>query len=88
MFAFRNKIDKETKLLFQVNAQYRQHVRIHFPQFLPSIGHRRPSLLSRCLARGKKTTSASYLLDAKGVIVAKNLRGPALEAELDKLVKK
>ena len=37
---------------------------------------------------GINSIPASYLLDAKGVIVAKNLRGPALEAELDKLVKK
>lgn len=29
----------------------------------------------------------NYLLDAKGVILAKNLRGPALAAEIDKLVK-
>jgi thiol-disulfide isomerase/thioredoxin len=37
---------------------------------------------------GINSIPASYLLDSKGVIVAKNLRGPALEAELDKLVKK
>jgi hypothetical protein len=37
---------------------------------------------------GINSIPASYLLNAKGVIVAKNLRGPALEAELDKLVKK
>jgi hypothetical protein len=29
---------------------------------------------------------ASFLLDSKGIIIAKNLRGPALEAELEKLV--
>jgi len=36
---------------------------------------------------GINSIPASYLLDAKGIIVAKNLRGPALDAELDKLVK-
>jgi thiol-disulfide isomerase/thioredoxin len=36
---------------------------------------------------GINSIPASYLLNAKGVIVAKNLRGPALEAELDKLLK-
>ena len=30
----------------------------------------------------------NYLLDSKGIIVAKNLRGAALEAELEKLVQK
>jgi len=30
---------------------------------------------------------ASYLIDAKGIIIAKNLRGPALEAEIQKYVK-
>jgi thiol-disulfide isomerase/thioredoxin len=38
-------------------------------------------------AYGINSIPASYLLDAKGIIIAKNLRGPALEAELDKLVK-
>lgn len=37
---------------------------------------------------GVQSIPANYLIDAKGVILAKNLRGPALEAELDKLVKK
>lgn len=37
---------------------------------------------------GVQSIPANYLLDAKGVIIAKNLRGPALEAELEKLVKK
>jgi thiol-disulfide isomerase/thioredoxin len=31
---------------------------------------------------------ASYLIDANGIIIAKNLRGPALHIELDKYVKK
>lgn len=30
---------------------------------------------------------ANFLIDAKGIIVAKNLRGPALEAELNKWIK-
>lgn len=36
---------------------------------------------------GINSIPASYLLNAKGIIVAKNLRGSALDAELDKLVK-
>jgi len=35
---------------------------------------------------GVQSIPANYLLDSKGIIVAKNLRGAALEAELDKLV--
>ncbi|MFM2285176.1 MAG: hypothetical protein RLZZ543_673 [Bacteroidota bacterium] len=36
---------------------------------------------------GVNSIPANYLIDAKGVIIAKNLRGAALETELDKLVK-
>jgi len=36
---------------------------------------------------GVNSIPANYLIDAKGVILAKNLRGQALETELDKLVK-
>jgi thiol-disulfide isomerase/thioredoxin len=36
---------------------------------------------------GVNSIPANYLINAKGVIVAKNLRGKALEDELDKLVK-
>ncbi len=35
-----------------------------------------------------RSIPASFLLDADGVIIAKNLRGQALHLELDKLVKK
>lgn len=35
-----------------------------------------------------RSIPASYLVDANGVIIAKNLRGQALHLELDKLVKK
>ena len=37
---------------------------------------------------GVQSIPTNFLLDANGIIVAKNLRGPALDAELDKLVKK
>jgi thiol-disulfide isomerase/thioredoxin len=37
---------------------------------------------------GVQSIPANYLIDAKGVILAKNLRGPALDSEIDKLVKK
>lgn len=36
---------------------------------------------------GVQSIPANYLIDANGIILAKNLRGPALDAELDKLVK-
>jgi thiol-disulfide isomerase/thioredoxin len=36
---------------------------------------------------GVQSIPANYLIDANGVILAKNLRGPALDAELEKLVK-
>jgi len=36
---------------------------------------------------GVNSIPANYLIDAKGVILAKNLRGQSLEMELDKLVK-
>lgn len=36
---------------------------------------------------GVQSIPANYLIDAKGVIVAKNLRGTALDAEIEKLVK-
>lgn len=38
-------------------------------------------------AYGVYSIPASYLIDAKGKIIATNLRGPALEAELSKHVK-
>lgn len=37
---------------------------------------------------GVQSIPANYLIDAEGIIIAKNLRGTALDAELDKLVKK
>lgn len=37
---------------------------------------------------GVNSIPMNYLIDAKGVIIAKNLRGPALEAQLEKLLKK
>lgn len=37
---------------------------------------------------GVQSIPTNYLIDGKGTIVAKNLRGPALEAALEKLVKK
>jgi thiol-disulfide isomerase/thioredoxin len=37
---------------------------------------------------GVQSIPTNWLLDENGVIVAKNLRGPSLDAELDKLVKK
>jgi hypothetical protein len=37
---------------------------------------------------GVNSIPMNFLLDAKGIIVAKNLRGSALEAEIEKLVKK
>ncbi len=36
---------------------------------------------------GVRSIPASFLIDGKGMIVAKNLRGAALDAELDKLLK-
>ena len=36
---------------------------------------------------GVQSIPANYLIDANGIILAKNLRGPALDAELDKLLK-
>lgn len=36
---------------------------------------------------GIQSIPASYLLDAQGIIIAKNLRGPALDAEIEKLLK-
>ena len=36
---------------------------------------------------GINSIPANFLIDANGVILAKNLRGPALDAELEKLVK-
>jgi hypothetical protein len=36
---------------------------------------------------GIRSIPANFLLDEDGVILAKNLRGPALEAALDKYVK-
>ncbi len=36
---------------------------------------------------GVSSIPANYLLDANGIIIAKNLRGPNLHAELQKLVK-
>jgi peroxiredoxin len=36
---------------------------------------------------GVRSIPASFLIDGKGMIVAKNLRGAALEAELEKLLK-
>jgi thiol-disulfide isomerase/thioredoxin len=38
-------------------------------------------------AYGVNSIPTNFLLDANGVIIAKGLRGPALEAELQKLVK-
>jgi hypothetical protein len=37
---------------------------------------------------GVQSIPANYLIDAKGVIVAKNLRGTELDAQIEKLVKK
>ena len=37
---------------------------------------------------GVQSIPTNWLIDAKGIIVAKNLRGPALEEELNKLLKK
>jgi hypothetical protein len=36
---------------------------------------------------GINSIPANFLIDANGVILAKNLRGPALDAELEKLIK-
>jgi thiol-disulfide isomerase/thioredoxin len=36
---------------------------------------------------GIRSIPANFLIDAKGVIIDKDLRGPALEAALDKLIK-
>ncbi len=36
---------------------------------------------------GINSIPQSFLIDAKGIILAKNLRGPALEAELEKYLK-
>ncbi len=38
-------------------------------------------------AYGITSIPASYLIDAKGIVLAKNLRGPALEAEIQKHLK-
>jgi thiol-disulfide isomerase/thioredoxin len=38
-------------------------------------------------AYGINSIPASYLIDGKGIIVGKNLRGPALDAEIEKYVK-
>lgn len=35
-----------------------------------------------------RSIPSNFLLDAKGIIIGKNLRGPALNAALDKLIKK
>jgi thiol-disulfide isomerase/thioredoxin len=35
-----------------------------------------------------RSIPTNFLIDAKGIIVAKNLRGPALDTEIDKLVSK
>lgn len=35
-----------------------------------------------------RSIPANYLIDGKGIIIAKNLRGPALHTEIDKLVSK
>lgn len=37
---------------------------------------------------GIRSIPSSYLIDANGVVIAKNLRGPQLDIALDKLVKK
>jgi len=37
---------------------------------------------------GVQSIPTNWLLDENGIIIARNLRGPALDAELDKLVKK
>ena len=37
---------------------------------------------------GVQSIPTNFLLNANGIIVAKNLRGPALDAELDKLLKR
>jgi thiol-disulfide isomerase/thioredoxin len=39
-------------------------------------------------AYGVQSIPTNYLVDGKGVIIAKGLRGPALDAELEKWVKK
>jgi thiol-disulfide isomerase/thioredoxin len=36
---------------------------------------------------GVRSIPANYLIDGNGIIIAKNLRGPALEATLEKLAK-
>ena len=36
---------------------------------------------------GINSIPANFLIDANGVILAKNLRGPALDAEIEKLIK-
>jgi len=36
---------------------------------------------------GVRSIPGNFLLDGKGIIIARDLRGPALEAELEKLVK-
>ena len=38
-------------------------------------------------AYGVRSIPSSYLLDANGVVIAKNLRGNQLDMELDKLIK-
>ena len=38
-------------------------------------------------AYGVNSIPASFLIDANGIIIAKNLRGPALDAEIEKYVK-
>lgn len=35
-----------------------------------------------------RSIPSNFLLDAKGIIIARNLRGPALQAQLEKLLKK
>jgi len=37
---------------------------------------------------GVRSIPSNFLIDGKGVIVARDLRGPALEAALEKLLKK
>jgi len=37
---------------------------------------------------GVRSIPSNYLLDAKGIIIARNLRGQALQAQLEKLLKK
>ena len=39
------------------------------------------------LTYGVTSIPSSYLIDANGIVVAKNLRGPQLDIQLDKLVK-